>query len=343
MFKRSDISFLSSGIKMRAWLYLPDERENPPLVIMGHGLSGIRELGLAPFAERFTKAGFAALVFDYRHFGDSDGEPRHLLDIQLQREDWQAAVDFARTLPSIDTQRIALWGTSLAGGHVLKVAASDRNVAAVISQCPFTSGTASAFAAGLRGALGSGSFGVFDEMLGFMGLGPLLVPVVGTPGTPALMTAPDALAGILSLAPPGSVMSRQLSRLFKLLASRDVKLPEGVTFGDFDEPLPISRLVGSMRMPSGTYWLNGVAGRFALRIGLDNPGAAMKDLACPTLVCVCAKDSVAPPDPTLKFAKGLNQVETIVYEAGHFDIYVGEMFEKLVADEIAFLKKHLGE
>jgi hypothetical protein len=37
-----------------------------------------------------------ALAFDYRHFGDSDGTPRQLLDIAHQLEDWQAAIAYAR-------------------------------------------------------------------------------------------------------------------------------------------------------------------------------------------------------------------------------------------------------
>ena len=61
-----------------------------------HGFSGTREDGLAPFAERFAAAGLAALVFDYRGFGDSGGEPRQWLDVRRQRQDWAAAIAFVR-------------------------------------------------------------------------------------------------------------------------------------------------------------------------------------------------------------------------------------------------------
>jgi fermentation-respiration switch protein FrsA (DUF1100 family) len=78
---------------------------------------GARDQRLDAFAERFARAGLAALVFDYRHFGDSQGEPRQLLDIGRQLADWRAAIGYARTVDGIDPARIALWGSSFSGGH----------------------------------------------------------------------------------------------------------------------------------------------------------------------------------------------------------------------------------
>src|SRR5688500_196635 len=138
---RVDVSFPSSGDECRSWLILPDA-EHPPLVILGHGLGATREYGLEPFARRFGEAGIAALVFTYRHFGDSGGQPRQLLDIERQLGDWAAALAYARGLDGIDHDRIALWGTSFGGGHVIEAAARDGAVAAVVSHCPFTAGLA---------------------------------------------------------------------------------------------------------------------------------------------------------------------------------------------------------
>src|SRR6202012_3918025 len=95
------------------------------------------------YAERFSAAGYACLVFDYRNFGDSEGQPRQVLDIDLQLADWAAAVAYARTLDGVDHDRIALWGTSFAGGHVITTAARLPGIAAVVSQCPFTDSVAS--------------------------------------------------------------------------------------------------------------------------------------------------------------------------------------------------------
>ena len=76
------------------------------------------------------------MAFDYRHFGASEGEPRQLLSIAGQQEDYHAAIAFARSQEGIDPERIVLWGTSFSGGHVVPVAVADGRVAAVISQVP---------------------------------------------------------------------------------------------------------------------------------------------------------------------------------------------------------------
>src|SRR3954453_18653918 len=96
-----------------AYPYRPAGRAaDVPCVVMAHGFSATRDDGLPAFAERFAAAGLVVVVFDYRHFGRSTGEPRQLLDIGRQVDDYRAALRFARALPGVDTARIALWGTS---------------------------------------------------------------------------------------------------------------------------------------------------------------------------------------------------------------------------------------
>ncbi|MBE1494062.1 pimeloyl-ACP methyl ester carboxylesterase/effector-binding domain-containing protein [Amycolatopsis lexingtonensis] len=135
------VSFVVAGVRCAADLYWPPGDARPvPCVVMAHGGSGTKRLGLPDYANRFAARGMAVLVFDYRHFGDSDGSPRQVIDVREQREDYRAAVAHARTLPGIDPDRIALWGTSLSGGHVLAVAADDPAIAAVVAQVPVIDG-----------------------------------------------------------------------------------------------------------------------------------------------------------------------------------------------------------
>ncbi|MGB7686664.1 MAG: alpha/beta hydrolase, partial [Solirubrobacterales bacterium] len=97
--ERQDLEFESGGDACAAWLYpVADGAPAAPVVVMAHGLSGTRRDRLGPFAERFAEAGFAALVFDHRGFGDSGGEP-DLFVPRRQLEDWRAAIAFARSLP----------------------------------------------------------------------------------------------------------------------------------------------------------------------------------------------------------------------------------------------------
>jgi fermentation-respiration switch protein FrsA (DUF1100 family) len=210
---RLDVAFRSSGDDCRGWLFMPDA-EDPPLVILGHGLGGIREYGLEPFARRFAEAGIAALAFTYRHFGDSGGRPRQLLDIERQLGDWAAALGYARGLEGIDTGRIALWGTSFAGGHVIEAAARDQAVAAVVSQCPFTDGLAATRAASPRSLARAVVPAVRDELANLRDKPPVLVPLVGPRGSAALMTSPDSEPGYRALITPGVRFENGVSARF---------------------------------------------------------------------------------------------------------------------------------
>jgi alpha-beta hydrolase superfamily lysophospholipase len=134
---REEIEFESGGERCAAWLYpAAGDAARAPVVVMAHGLSGTRRDGLGPFAERFAAAGFAALVFDHRGFGDSGGEP-DLFHPGRQLADWRAAIAHARSLPGVDPERVATFGSSMGGGNALAAAADDPRVAAAISQVPF--------------------------------------------------------------------------------------------------------------------------------------------------------------------------------------------------------------
>src|SRR6201997_4799729 len=200
MTTRLDVEFVSDDATCRAWLYLPQTKEPRPVIVMAHGLGGIREMRLDAYAERFCAAGYACLVFDYRHFGASGGEPRQLLDIKLQLADWAAAIAYARSRADLDPARVVLWGTSFGGGHVIVAAARDGNVAATISQCPFTDGLASVLAMDPRTSGKLTARAVRDLIAAGLGRPPVMVPTAGPPGSAALMTAPDAVPGYLGLA-----------------------------------------------------------------------------------------------------------------------------------------------
>src|SRR3954454_552456 len=140
---REDVRFRAGEDECAGWLYRPDGPEaDVACVVMAHGFGGVKEARLDAFSERFFGAGYAPFVSDYRHFGDSTGEPRLLVDIKRQRDDWRAAVTFARSLDGVDSDRIVGWGTSFSGGHVVEVAAAGERFAALIAQGPFMSGPA---------------------------------------------------------------------------------------------------------------------------------------------------------------------------------------------------------
>lgn len=204
-FSWEEISFRSRGQRCDGRLYRPHGPGPHPCLLMAHGLGGIRSAVLPDIAERFARAGSAALVFDYRHLGASEGAPRGLIDITKQRDDYRAALDYVGGIDGIDAHRLALWGTSFSGGHVLAVAAVDDRVAAAVIQNPFVDGRA-AVAATIRSAgLGATARlvwkGLRDQACRVVGREPHRVELAGTPGTVAMITTADAVAGYESIMP----------------------------------------------------------------------------------------------------------------------------------------------
>jgi len=137
---RKDITFTSKGLRCSGWLYVPDDLKTDakaPAIVMATGFTGVKEAVLPDFATQFVNAGFMTLVFDYRYFGDSEGEPRSQnFPLELV-EDCRNAITWVSDQPEVDSQRIGIWGTSYGGGLVLYVGTYDRRVKAVVSQVPF--------------------------------------------------------------------------------------------------------------------------------------------------------------------------------------------------------------
>lgn len=193
--------FASQGVTCAARVHRPatPDAGAAPVVVLAHGFGAVRALRLDAYAERFAAAGYVAVTFDYRGFGDSAGEPRQLLDVGMQLEDWRAALAFARTLPGVDPQRVVAWGTSFAGGHVLTLAGAGEPLAAIIAQVPHVSGPAAVRATGLRRGLRVAGSGLRDQLAAWTGREPVYVPSVAAPGRRGVMTTPDALAGMTRL------------------------------------------------------------------------------------------------------------------------------------------------
>lgn len=294
---RQNVSFTSQGSLCRGWLTYPASGTGRvPLVIMAHGFAGTRELRLEAFAERFNAAGMATLIFDYRHFGASAGEPRQLMAPARQIRDWHAALAFARELPGIDHERIALWGTSFAGGLVITAAAQDGRVAATVSQCPMLDGVAAVSALARYGGLASllrvSAHGVLDALRAGLGASPHYIPAVAEPGDIGAMTSDEAIAAFHRMG---------------------------------EETVPDLR----------------VTARSGLLVPLYRPIRDAKRVRCPSLLQLCEQDTVAPPAAAEKAARRMPLAEVVHYPLGHFDVYFDAAFERSVADQEAFLRRHL--
>jgi fermentation-respiration switch protein FrsA (DUF1100 family) len=138
---REDVEFTSGGLTLRGHLYVPDRGTGPfPVVVMAGGWCYVKELVQPDYAKWFVEAGLAALVFDYRYLGDSEGEPRQHINPWEQIEDYRNAISFVERLPVVDANRIGIWGISYSGGHVLVVGATDPRVRCIVSNIPVVDG-----------------------------------------------------------------------------------------------------------------------------------------------------------------------------------------------------------
>jgi pimeloyl-ACP methyl ester carboxylesterase len=282
---REDLEFRSGGDTCAAWLYPAGGKATAnPVVVMAHGLSGTRRDGLGPFAERFSAAGIAALLFDHRGFGDSGGEA-DLFEPERQLDDWRAAIAFARSLPGVDPGRVATFGSSMGGGNALAAAAEDPRVAAVVSQVPFLDMVRQAHRSSPR---------LTARMLVAAARGRHL-PAVGQPHEAAFINAPGGETGWRHV----------------------------VAIGE------------------DSRWRNRVSSRWLLGAPY-RPARLAAKLHCPWLLCVGEADRVAKPGPAIAAARRAPLGELRTYPGvDHFDIYDGPAHEAVVAEEIAFLRRHL--
>ena len=286
-----DESFVSQRVRCRA-RFFPAEQNPAPCVVIAHGFDGVREQALERYAAYFRREGISAFVFDYRHFGHSGGEPRQRFNIRAQLDDWRAAIAKVRELDEVDSARIALWGTSTSGGHVIKLAAETNRYAAVVTQMPFTSGFGQLLLTPITHNLRLLWAGLRDRIGGWLDLKGVMVPAAGRPYTFAVVTSPDALSGLAAIT------------------------------------------------PNPTTWRNEVYARFTLTMALYSTRRAARRVRCPMMVCIADGDRVIPIKPALRMAEK-TRATLRRYRFSHFAMYYGEGFDTVVADQAAFLHKHL--
>jgi fermentation-respiration switch protein FrsA (DUF1100 family) len=285
--KKTKVEFSSGGTRCRGWFFEPLEGPARGCVILAHGFGAAPDGPLGQTARRFAAAGMAALAFDFRHFGISDGEPRQVLNVERQLEDWAAAIAYVRSRGDIDPRLIGLWGSSLSGGQVLAIAARDHGIAAVVSQAPFADGISVARAAGLRHHVRTAPAVIRDLLRTATGRSPYLIDAIGPPGEASAVTA------------------RFTDMYYDLVTSA----------------------------PS---WVNKINASYLLDMYRFRPIRLAHEIQCPLLVVLVYHDLIAPSDVTMRVAQSLPYVELALFHGRHFDLYVGEMYERAVRTETQF-------
>lgn len=255
---KTTITFPSHELWCEADLYFPDEIESPPVVVMGHGFGAERTFGTASTIAAFVEMGLAVCVFDYRYFGGSQGEPRQLIDADVCLQDWQSALAFVRNLEAVDGDRIALWGSSYGGGHVITTAATDHSVKGVIAQVPHCDSSSLRKNTPLAKGLTAVAHALLDKFLSIFG-GCHTVPILGERGKGfAVLDFPGWKQQYLRLASHSSSWRNAMPARSLLKGSLyspidhavDVQCPVLLLSGEFDSGVPhedVQRMAATLK------------------------------------------------------------------------------------------------
>jgi len=315
----------------------------PPVVVLAHGFGLTQDCALDRFVKAFVKAGFAAFTFDYATFGSSTGLPRQQVHPSQHVADLKAALNALRERSEklqVDTTRLALWGTSLGGGHVLNLAAewgafqdtpsSSMMIRAVVAQVP---------------ALASGAESV------------LLGTLVRSPGRTAVSLV-KVLAAVVkwlvlqSWNSISSMMGRQQQHTSWYLPLIGQPGSAGLmqNEGDFEGYSSLIPAPNNQKHNAGTGWKNAVTVPSALRVLVYRPLQHVHRIRTPTLLIAAERDTLCPTGHVeataqrIRAASNATTTELLVLPgAGHFDVYHGDALQKTLTAEIAFLQKHLQE
>jgi fermentation-respiration switch protein FrsA (DUF1100 family) len=263
--RHEKVSFVSGGDVCAGYLFIPEAAADTgmrwPCVVLAHGFSGTMDR-LLPHAERFAAGGIAALVFDYWGFGESGGEPRQVVDLPSQQRDLRAAIAWVRGRDDLDPGRVALWGNSLGGAHVISVAADDPGIGAVVAQIPFNGfprvrGRSTMASLRLLGAI------LWDALRGRLRRSPAYIPMIGRPGQVAVVSTTEAQRHLATLAgeggttlwrnqvPPRGLLQMMRYRLVLDAARLRAPLLVCVAVDDTETPEATTRELAD-RAPHGT-------------------------------------------------------------------------------------------
>jgi len=235
---------LHSGV-VGYWHWPEVERRALPLIVMGHGFGTEWTFGTSQTIADLTAARFAVFTFDYRHYGESSGEPRQLLNVKKQLDDWRAVLAHVRQNACIDTSRLTIWGSSLGGGHALSIASEDHGLAAVLAQVPHCNAIDSLKNIPLSALLKTTGHAFYDACVGMFG-GLHTIPIVNDVGTIGAMTFPGWKEAGLRLVPEGSRWQNALPARSMLSVSRyspektvsNIQCPVCVHYGRNDMGVP---------------------------------------------------------------------------------------------------------
>ncbi|WIA41911.1 hypothetical protein OEZ86_009227 [Tetradesmus obliquus] len=303
------------------------EGELPPVVVMAHGMGGQKDFGLHKYAENFAQNSMAVFVFDYRGWGGSGGEPRHWLSAKRHMADWRAAIAYVRSsmAGSVDIDRLCLWGSSFAGGHVLVVGSEPTiapHITAIVSQVPNLDAAASTKTSikqrGVPKSLRMLAAGLVDLLRTAVGREPLYLPLAGLHGSLAFMQmTPSELERYHANHPKNPQMTP--SELERYHANHP-KNPQGG-------------------------WKNLARAAYSAEHALfkTSPIKHVHAITAPVLYMGADKDTLCPMDIIKRAVALTPNAELYAADCDHFELFTPQHMPGLQQRQLQFLLQHVGQ
>ncbi|MEM9614700.1 MAG: alpha/beta fold hydrolase [Actinomycetota bacterium] len=134
--------FDADGDTLVADLFRPISAvDGAPIVVVTGSWTTSKEQQADFYARRLAAQGITTLTFDFRGFGQSEGDPRDWENPSRKVADIHAAVGFARTLDGIDPDRIGALGVCASAGYQAVNAADDDRVRSIGMVAPWLHNT----------------------------------------------------------------------------------------------------------------------------------------------------------------------------------------------------------
>jgi fermentation-respiration switch protein FrsA (DUF1100 family) len=142
------------GMNVAGNLFVPnniDRNTTNPAIVVGHPMGAVKEQSANMYATKMAERGFVTMSLDLSFWGHSDGQPRNAVSPDIYAEDFSAAVDYLRTQPFVDRERIGALGICGSGSFVISAAKIDPRIKSVATVSMYDMGAANRD--GLRNAV----------------------------------------------------------------------------------------------------------------------------------------------------------------------------------------------
>ena len=130
------VNFKSEGLNLVGNLYYPSDDETSkkyPAIVVAGSWTTVKEQMAGLYAKKLAEEGFITLAFDFRNFGESEGEPRFYESPALKKNDIKNAVSYLESLPEVESAQIGAFGVCAGAMYTLMAVSEDSRIKSVVT------------------------------------------------------------------------------------------------------------------------------------------------------------------------------------------------------------------